>query len=35
MASWWVVMMAALKEDLKDVEKAVRWVVDWGVMLVE
>ena len=35
MASWWVVLMVALKDDLKDVEKAALWVVDWDVMLVE
>jgi len=27
--------MAALKDDLKDVEKAALWVVDWDVMMVE
>jgi len=26
--------MAALKDDLKDVEKAALWVVDWDVMMV-
>ena len=28
-------LMAALKDDLKDVEKAALWVVDWDVMMVE
>jgi hypothetical protein len=28
------VLMAALKDDLKDVEKAALWVVDWDVMMV-